>query len=319
MSLKALFVCSGRIGISPIVWAQGQSLIKIGVRVEFFTIKNRGIKGYLASICPLHRLIKESNPDIVHAHYSLCGIVASLATRKPVITSLMGSDVKGSGFWRTIIRFSVCFVWHSTIVKSEDMKKSLDLKTSKIHVIPNGVDLNLFRPMDKIKCREKVGWDLKKKIVLFAADPKRLEKNYSLAKAAIDALYRSNVELKVVYDVAHECMPLFMNAADALLLTSLWEGSPNVVKEAMACCLSIVSTDVGDVRWLLDGLDGCSVAPHDPHDILFELDLALQFKSKTKGRDRLMELGLDSDSVAVRIINIYDEVFMTESKNYKGM
>lgn len=128
MSLKALFVCSGRAGISPIVWAQGQSLIKIGVEVEFFTIKKRGIKGYIASVLPLRRRIKETKPDLVHAHYSLCGFVSSWATRKPVLASLMGSDLMSSGLWRIVIRFfcAPCLVYDHREVRRHEKKSWLD-------------------------------------------------------------------------------------------------------------------------------------------------------------------------------------------------
>ena len=302
--MRVLFVCSGNSGISPIIEAQAKSLRETGLHLEITPIIGKGFWGYLSSLSKIRKQIKEFSPKIIHAHYSFCGIVVSLATRKPVITSLMGSDVKSSGLWRIIIRYFVRYVWHITIVKSEDMKKSLDLKTSKIHVIPNGVDLNLFKPMDKIKSREKLGWDLDKRIVLFAANPKRPEKNYNLAKAAIDALDRKDVELKVVYDVAHECMPLFMNAADTLLLTSLWEGSPNVVKEAMACNTPVVSTDVGDIKELFGDTVGCSIANNRAEDVCRELVKMLDSDLPAEGRVRIKTMGIDSQSVARKIFNL---------------
>lgn len=306
--MKVVFLCSGNSGVSPIVKSQYDSLVKLDLDAEMIPIVGKGIRGYLGSIADVRAKIKKINPDLVHAHYSFCGIVASLATRKPVITSLMGSDVKSSGLWRIIIRFFVLYVWHITIVKSEDMKKSLGLKFDIIHVIPNGVDLNLFKPMDKIKCRQKVGWELNKKIVLFAADPERPEKNYNLAKTAIDALNGRDLELKAVYDVAHERIPLFMNAADALLLTSLWEGSPNVVKEAMACNLPVVSTDVGDVRWLLGEKYSNAICPHDPSIIAHTLESIFNLNEPECYRDTLIKLKLDSVSISENILKLYNQL-----------
>lgn len=306
--MRVLFVCSGNSGISPIIEAQAKSLREAGLQLEISPIIGKGFWGYLRSLPGIRGQIKRFDPEIIHAHYSFCGIVASLATKKPVITSLMGSDVKSSGLWRIIIRFFVRYVWNITIVKSEDMKKSLDLKTSKIHVIPNGVDLNLFKPMDKIKSREKLGWDLDKRIVLFAANPKRPEKNYNLAKAAIDVLDRKDVELKVVYDVAHECMPMFMNAANTLLLTSLWEGSPNVVKEAMACNLPVVSSDVGDVRWLFGSKYSNAICPRDPSIIAHKLKSVLGSQESVCYRELLIKLKLDSLSVSEEILKLYNQL-----------
>ncbi len=308
--MKVLIIASGNSerGISSIVHDQGGSIAALGVSIKYYAVKGRGLLGYIKNIKGIRKHIKEFNPDIIHAHYSFCGIVASLATRKPVITSLMGSDVKSSGLWRIIIRFFARHVWHITIVKSEDMKKSLGLETSNIYVIPNGVDLNLFRPMDKIKCRRKVGWDLNKKIVLFAADPKRPEKNYNLAKAAIDTLNRRDVELEAVYNVDHERMPLFMNAADALLLTSLWEGSPNVVKEAMACNLPVVSTDVGDVRWLLGNKYGSAICPQDPSIIARALESVFSSQESLCYRELLIKLKLDSLSISENILKLYNQL-----------
>jgi glycosyltransferase involved in cell wall biosynthesis len=149
----------------------------------------------------------------------------------------MGSDVKSSGLWRMIIRFFAKYIWGSTVVKSTDMMISMKLTSKDVHVIPNGVDLDLFVPMDRNECRAKIGWGNASKIVLFAADPSRMEKNFDLAHNSMLHLGYDDVELKVVFGVEQKEMPQFYNAADVLLLTSKWEGSPNVIKEAMACTL----------------------------------------------------------------------------------
>jgi glycosyltransferase involved in cell wall biosynthesis len=231
--------------------------------------------------------------------------VLALATGKPVITSLMGSDVKSSGVWRIVIRFFVKYIWKVTIVKSEDMERSLGVYTDRFRVIPNGVDLDVFKALDKSQCRKKVGWDESKRIVLFAANPERPEKNFELAKKSFLKADIPNAELKVVYNVKHEDMPYYLCAADVLLSTSKWEGSPNIIKEAMACNIPIVSTDVGDVKRLLDGVRGCYVASHDSDDISNKLVQALQLDGIPNSSRRLIGLGLDSESVAHQIIKLY--------------
>ncbi len=235
--MKILFVCSGNHGLSPIVSAQADSLVKAGHEVQIHRIVGKGIWGYLSNVPKLHSVIRRTRFDAIHAHYSFCGIACALATRRPIVCSLMGSDVKSSGLWRMIIRFFAKYIWGSTVVKSTDMMISMKLTSKDVHVIPNGVDLDLFVPMDRNECRAKIGWGNASKIVLFAADPSRMEKNFDLAHNSMLHLGYDDVELKVVFGVEQKEMPQFYNAADVLLLTSKWEGSPNVIKEAMACTL----------------------------------------------------------------------------------
>ncbi len=177
-----------------------------------------------------------------------------------------------------------------------------------ISVVPNGVNLNVFYSMDKRECQKQLGWDYDKKHILFAANPSRPEKNFRLAKQAFSILNNENIVLHFLNNVSPERMPLWINSADVVMLVSLWEGSPNVIKEAMACNRPIVSTDVGDVSWLLDGMDGCYITSFDPENIAKSLKLSLRFsetKGLTQGREKIIELGLDSKTTAKRIISLY--------------
>ena len=201
--------------ISPFIKAQAESLTKLGHTINYYPVKGNGLWGYLSNITKLSKFIKQGDYDIVHSHYSFCGIVSALATGKPVVCSLMGSDVKQSGLWKLLIKYFIKHKWQKTIVKSLEMKKELGI--DKVEVIPNGVDLELFKPLDKNDCRKELGWDIGKKIILFASDPQRPEKNFFLAKKAIAALNIEDVELKVVYPVPHKEMPLYLNASDLLL------------------------------------------------------------------------------------------------------
>ena len=313
--MTVLFVFSGNsttFAISPFIQAQAESLRKLGHTIDYYPVKGKGLWGYLSNITKLSKFIKQGDYDIVHSHYSFCGIVSALATGKPVVCSLMGSDVKKSGLWRFVIKYFIMYKWKKTIVKSKDMKLALGI--DKVEVIPNGVDLDIFRPMNKNDCRKELGWDIGKKIILFASDPQRPEKNFSLAKKATETLNIQDVKLKVVYPVPHKDIPLYLNAADLLLSTSLWEGSPNIIKEAMACNCPIVSTNVGDVKWLLEGVEGCFITTNDPKDVADKIKKALNFKGKTKGRDKLISLGLDSEHIAKKIIKVYEEVINNTSR-----
>lgn len=307
--MKVLFVSRGNKCLSPIVAAQAESLRSASLEVDVFKINGRGIIGYLCYVPKLRKHARESMPDVIHAHYSLSGITAWLSGVKPLVTSLMGSDVKGLKIFRLVIRFFASNLWNATIVKSQDMKTSLGFEFAK--VIPNGVDLDRFKPMDKQACRVKLGWTGLMEIILFAADPKRSEKNFLLAEEAISELNCQGITLKVVYGADHDVMPTYLNAADLLVLTSKWEGSPNVVKEAMACNLPVVSTDVGDVAELFGESRMYRVSKAEPKLLASAIRDVLDSSEMPRGRERIEELGLDSASVADKLVSIYENVTNT--------
>lgn len=305
--MKVLFVSSGRLGdTSPLVKNQGQSLINKGVIVDFYIIEAGGIWGYLKTIPKLRRKIKEGKYDIVHAHYSFSAFAASLAGSFPLVVSLMGSDVYMSTFWRWCVLVFYYLRWNATIVKTKQMKEMF--KIPKLHIIPNGVNMERYTLMEQKDAREKIKYLSNKKLVVFIADPSRPEKNYALAQQVVDALNTPEIELMPVYDISNEQIPYYLNAADVLLLTSKWEGSVNVIKEALACNLPIVSTDVGDVRFNIAGVDGCYVCNQDVNDLAEKLSLVISFGMRTQGRQRIVELGLDSDTIADKLIGVYNSL-----------
>ncbi|WP_294142904.1 glycosyltransferase [uncultured Sanguibacteroides sp.] len=307
--MRVLFVCSGNTkeGISPIIKNQANSLEKEGCKIEYYTIKGKGLWGYLKNVLPLRRFFKQNDVDIVHAHYSLSAFAASLAGAKPLIVSLMGSDVQAGYCYKFIIRiFAFLFSWKVIIVKSEDMKEMLGVRRAL--VIPNGVDLERFKPLDKIECQKRLGWNINKKHLLFAANPGRYEKNYSLVESAIDIINDANIQIHFLKNIPNAETPFWYNAADVVILTSLWEGSPNAIKEAMACCRPIVVTKVGDVEWLLEKENGCFLIDFDISICTRQINEAIAFSQKngkTNGRRRINMLGLDSKSVAEEIECIY--------------
>jgi teichuronic acid biosynthesis glycosyltransferase TuaC len=306
--LKLLFVCSGNQGISPIVGSQAESLKNKGIELKIFPIIGKGVWGYLKNIPELKKQIAIFKPDIVHSHYSFCGIITSLASKKiPIVVSLMGSDTHQSTLVGIIIRYFSDYKWTKTIVKSEDMKIRLGLKNAVV-LLSNGVDLNLFHPLDTKECRPKLGWDLDKKYVLFASNPDRKEKNFALAQATIDRIKINSVKLKIIYNIDHSQIPVYLNAADVLLLTSKWEGSPNIVKEAMACNIPVVATKVGDIEYLFGNTEGYYYTDPDPDKLAEKINYVLNNDIKPNGRQRIIDLKLDSESIADKLIQLYQEV-----------
>jgi len=306
--MKILVVCSGNseFGISPFIKDQSDSLRKKGIKIDYFLIKGKGLFGYLKNIAPLRKYIKKNKFDIIHSHYSLTSFITTFAGAKDQITSLMGSDVNSGFFQRSLIKIFNKFFWKVCIVKSEDMKKKIGINNALI--IPNGVNIDKFKPINKKKACEKVKFDPDKRYILFAADPLRTEKNFQLADKAYKLLSDNNVNLQVVSGVTQDLVPYYLNAADVLILTSNYEGSPNIIKEAMACNCPIVSTDVGDVKWVIGETEGCFITSFSPEDVSKKIKSALEFSGKngrTNGRKRLIDLQLNSESVAIKLVNIY--------------
>lgn len=306
--MKVLFVSSGRQGeVGYVVRNQGESLIRHGVDITYFTA-GPGISGYLRAIPKLRRKYRDGGFTLVHAHYSLSAFTATLAGCRPLVVSLMGSDTFHSGIVSSLIRYLSRKRWAATIVKTEEMKERLHLKSAS--VIPNGVDLQQFVPMDRACARESLNIDRERRLVLFIAGKDREEKRLHLAKEAVSCLRDDTVDFLHLHDTPNDRIPLFLNAADLLLLTSSREGSVNVVKEAMACNCPVVSTDVGDVRWVSGSTEGCYLVSSDPSDIAGKIRRVLDEGRRTNGRERIVKIGLDAGSVAGRIADVYRKVLM---------
>jgi len=304
--VKVLFISSGRRKrVGPVVLSQGESLKEAGVGVDYL-LAGPGFGGYLSAIPEIRRAWKRGGYDIVHAHYSLSAFAASVAGRFPLVVSLMGSDVFMSGVVRSLIVFFCRRRWGATIVKSDQMKDMLRLPEAE--VIPNGVDTSLFRPFSRDEARKHIHIDGSRRLVLFGSSPDRQEKNARLAEEAFALLDYPGAELMYLSGVPREEVPWYLNAADLVLLTSKWEGSPNVIKEAMACNCPVVSTDTGDVRSITGETEGCFITSYDVSDVAAKIRQALDFNNRTTGRERIMDLGLDSHTVADRIKTLYEKV-----------
>lgn len=307
--MKVLFICSYKqeTVISPFVKSQAESLEKEGISVSFFLIKNKGLKGYLSTVFELRNYLKVNHFDIVHAHYSLSGFVASLAGSKKIVVSLMGSDVIKKNIWsRFIPVFNFLFRWKKVIVKSIEMENKINLRNAV--VIPNGVDFNRFMPIEKQEAREALVWDNKEKIILFNGHKNNYIKNYSLAEEVV-SLLDEKVRMIELKSIPYEKLYLYYNACDMLLSTSKWEGSPNVIKEAMACNTPIVATNVGDISYLFGVDSGNFCCDFNSVILSKKVNSILENQScryQNKGRKRLLELQLESHQIAKKIIDIYN-------------
>jgi teichuronic acid biosynthesis glycosyltransferase TuaC len=299
------------------VRTQVEYLKRAGVEVELLVLQGRSRKlMYAKAILELRRRLANSSIDLVHAHYSYVGIVARAQRKVPVVVSYCGDDLLGTvntlGKPTLFSRLAVLAGQllskkaDAVIVKSQGMASKLD--RIDVHVIPNEIDLELFKPMDKTQARSILGLEPLKKYLLFAANPDIPVKRFTLAKAVAEEMSRQDpaVELLVVYKEPQRRLPLFMNASDALVFTSYQEGSPNVVKQAMACNLPIVSTDVGDVREIMGNTEGCYICNPDVEEFSRSLTEILHVRKRSKGREQVQHLS--GPAVAQRIIRVYEQV-----------
>lgn len=264
MKLKILFVRSGNKGQHPITQNQGDILVDLGLEVEYCDVVGKGLFGYLKNLPTLLKVIKAYKPDVIHAHYSLCGILSALTFRKPIVVSLMGSDVlTASRFYIYLIRMINFLFWSAVIVKSKEMYDKLGISNALI--LPNSVDGKKFYPTNRAEARRELGWSQESKIILFPSDPQRIEKNYKLFQDAFQKVSKAveMVEEKHLVNVSVRYLNLYYNAADVMVLTSAHEGSPNVIKEAMFCDCPFVSVEVGDVRQWYEMTSGNSLCGYD--------------------------------------------------------
>lgn len=310
--MNILFVCRGKQGdqISPVVQAQANSLNELS-KLSIFSIRGKGWKSYITSIPKLRKYLKSHDVDLIHAHYSYVGMIASLASKKPVVVSLMGSDIEDYRIGRVLIRLFARYSWKMVIVKSQRLKRKIKLPNA--YVIPNGVNLEIFKPIPITEACKKSGFDLKRKYALFLADSERPEKNYLLAKTACELINQHHdLKLLALYDIPYKEMPYYLSAADILLLTSFFEGSPNAIKEAMACNCPIVSTDVGDVKEVIDDTEGCYICSFEPEDVAEKLMMTLNFGKRTNGREKIQHF--DDQIIAKKLIEVYKSLTIVESK-----
>ena len=262
----------------------------------------RGIREYLQFVPEVRRELRRGDYDLIHANYGLTAPYAVTQFRLPVVLTLWGSDVVG---FDGMVTKACAWRADAVTVRSEEMRELLGREDA--HIVPSGVDMERFRPIDRTEARERVGWDLDGMHVLFPYSPEYERKNYPLAKQVVDRVREEldeTVQLQTISGVPHEKMPYYVNAADVLLLTSRYEGSPNTVKEAMACNVPVVSTDVGDVRERLARVKTGGVGTTED-ELVVLLQEVLELKERPNCREVVEDISWDR--IGERLVNIYKD------------
>lgn len=287
---------------------QGEELRKLGCDMAYYAVVGKGMLGYLRNVKPLRKKIQEWQPDIVHAHYGLCGMVAVLAARKKVpvvVTCHNGETLTKYG---NIISSLAIRRADYTICVAQHIYDKLYFKPKPYIIQPCGIDLKDLPLVDKEVAQKEMNLSPDKINILFGGSFANARKNVPLAQAAIALLNRDDINLIEMRGFNRHQVAILFNACDMLLLPTKSEGSPQVLKEAMACNCPIVATDVADIAYLLQGVTNSYVTTFDPSDVADKIQRVIEYGERTNGRKRIAELKLDNPQVCETILGIYKSI-----------
>jgi teichuronic acid biosynthesis glycosyltransferase TuaC len=308
---------------------QVDSLRKEGISVDVFFINGREDRlNYFRSVIGLLKKLRSNRYDIIHAHHTYCVYpitIARLITRikTPVILTFHEGEVyKRKGvtqkdvdlikrlvFSKRIKKFALKMV-DLVITVHEELIKALNFR-GKYQVIPCGVNLELFRPMEKESCRKTLNLPVEKKIIFFPSDPEDENKGFYILRQALKSLDKPNIEVISAGNIDHSDIPIYMNAADIVVQLSEFEASPMVLKEAMAVNTPVVFTDVGDARAIVGNTRGCYLCSRTPDDVVMKVKDAFKYNGNSGGRERIIGIGLGLPEIAKANIRVYEDILQS--------
>lgn len=300
---------------------QVESLRREGLDVAVEEIAGpRGPGDYLMARSRVRRRIREFGADIVHVHYGYSG-AAGLAHGVPSVLTLHGSDIRrdvglrwrhraGSEVSRGLARLAGL-----VIVQNEAMKREFHGRlAARVVVMSNGIDESMFRPLPRDEARARLGLPAHELVFMFvdAGDPRR--KRPDLAEAAVGRISATGrpAHLLKVSGISADEMPWYYAAADALLMTSDYEGSPMCVKEALACGTPVISVPVGDVPEVVDAPERGMIVPRDPAQLA---QAGLAAVGRTGSRVSLLPEHLRSGTIARRLVKMYEQLLATRERH----
>lgn len=285
------------------------------VEYDIYNIRGNVSKvEYIRSISGVHRQIARGHYDLVHVHYGFSGLFLLHPFRKlniPVVVTLHGGDIQEEQGKTWQVRFTKLILRRASyaITLNERMNNIVRQYCAKTTIIPCSVDTDLFMAGE-----ERIPYDQKRPAqIVFPSAHSRVVKNYPLFLSTLACLkekYGIEAEETELNNMSRQNIAHLFQRADALLMTSISEGSPQVVKEAMACNLPVVTTKVGDVDVLLDGVAGSGwVDPHDANLLADKLYASLQGSIPgISPREKIFQLHLNDSAIALRLREVYADL-----------
>ncbi len=303
---------------SHFIKRQADFLQAAGIKVDVFHFQARkNVASYMKAWLAVRRKLAAAKYDLIHAQFGHSGLMA-LPKRLPYVVTLRGSDILGTvsdadGQYTRAGKFNQRISQHvaakadAVIMVSAHMESRLR-GAKRTYVIPSGIDFDLFHPVPVEQARSRLGLPHDERLILFVGNPDQARKRYRLAEAAVARLKeRMPARLVVAWSVPHADIPLYMSACDALIFTSMQEGSPNVVKEALACDLPVVSVPVGDVEERIGQVEGCALCPDDTPEALADaLERVLRRGGRVDGRTSVQHLS--EIAITQQVISVYRDV-----------
>ncbi len=305
----------------PFLVRQVELLRQQGVQIDVFHFEGKKqLLNYLRAGMDIRAKLRTNQYDLVHAQWGQSAFPV-IFTLLPLVVTFRGSDIYGattnrgaySFLGRVLAFFSRQVVSRratALVLVSRQMEALIPRYIlKKTTVIPSGIDLELFKPMDKTQCRTELGLSHEIVLILFGSSPSRPEKRYDLAAEAVHTISAEiPCQMIVAANIPHSLMPTYLNAVDLVVLTSVHEGSPNIVKEALACNTPIVSVNVGDVAERLNGLDGCEIADASVVELANSIRSVLKRKRPFEGRQSIMSL--NEKHLTDQLIRVYKRVIV---------
>lgn len=315
------------LNLLPFVVEQGECLRQLGLTVEYMCVRGN----YILALRELKRKIREFQPDIIHAHYGLSAITAELQSQVPVVTTFHNGETLNKHINLLTSLFSLRA--KHVVYVAQHIHDLLYFKAKKHSIIPCGVNIDDCQPADQQSARQQLGFEDGVKYILFGGGFDNLRKNYAILRDAVERMEQApwiqveggercgNIVCLEMKGLSRAECVLRMNACDLFALPSHSEGSPQALKEAMACNCPIVATDMADVRHLLGDLPGHYILRNprptkerwdadekSTDELVALLKEALQFEGRTNGLQRIIDLKLSNEQVAEQIKEIYDAI-----------